>query len=81
MSKVDYEQAHNYVSWNYIRFVLRIIGYGVKWMKWMEECIFSSTMSILVKESTIDDFKVDMGLRQGDPLSHFPFDLATEELA
>lgn len=41
---------------------------------------FSSFMSILVNGSTIKDFIVNRGLRQGDPLSFFLFMMDMERL-
>src|SRR4051812_29441321 len=49
-------------------------------MKWMEACIFTSHMSILVNGSVSKDFKFQRGLRQGDHLSRFLFVLAMEGL-
>lgn len=71
--KVNFKQAYEYVSWNYLRFVLRNISCGVNWMKWMKAGIFRSTMSVLVNESPKEDLKVERELRQGDlyPLFFF----------
>lgn len=78
--KVDFEQAYDCVNWNHQRKMLTNFGFGSKWGRWMEACVFNSSMSILVNGSPSRDFKVERGLRQGDPQSPFLFTLVTEGL-
>lgn len=40
MLKVDYEKAYDFVSQNYLRYILKRLGFGEMWMCWMEACIF-----------------------------------------
>lgn len=30
--KVDFEKAYDYVSWNYLRYILHRTGFGSKWL-------------------------------------------------
>lgn len=46
----------------------------------MEACVFNNSMSVLVNGCVTKDFKVERGLRQGNPLSLFLFVMAMEGL-
>ncbi|XP_058783793.1 uncharacterized protein LOC131658524 [Vicia villosa] len=54
------------------------MGFGDKWMKWMELLVFNSSMLVLVNGSPTKVFDVHKGLRQGDLLSPFLFVLVAE---
>ncbi|XP_058726368.1 uncharacterized protein LOC131597708 [Vicia villosa] len=74
--KVYFKKAYDKVNANFLRFVMKKMGFRELWM---EACVFTSFMSILRNGSPTKDFEVRRGLRQGDPLSHF-FVLVTESL-
>ncbi|XP_058751681.1 uncharacterized protein LOC131624783 [Vicia villosa] len=69
--KVDFEKAYDSVSWNYLRWILVRMGFRKRWMKWMESSIFTNYMSVLINGSATKEFKIQRGLRQGDPISPF----------
>lgn len=69
--KVDFEKAYDCAIWDFLRFMMKRMGFGSISMGWMEACNFNSHLFILFNGSPIQDFKVGRGLRQGDPLSPF----------
>ncbi|XP_058742105.1 uncharacterized protein LOC131614552 [Vicia villosa] len=79
--KVDFKKAYDSISWIYLRWIMGRMGFGKRWLKWMESCIFTSHMFMLVNGSATKEFKVQRGLRQGDPISPFLFVIAMEGLS
>jgi len=78
--KVDFEKANDYVDWVYLDEVMRKMAFLVLWWKWMKECESTATTLVLVNGSPTDEFPLERGFRQGDPLSPFLFLLVAEGL-
>lgn len=51
LCKVDFAQACDCVDWSYLRFMLKIMGFGARWLRRMEFVVFTSSMYILVNGS------------------------------
>lgn len=79
--KVDFEKAFDNVNWNFMKYVLKRLGFGEKWLKWIDSCVCNASLSVLVNGSPTHDFPIGKDLRQGDPFSLFLFTLVTEGLA
>nr|GFA49941.1 putative RNA-directed DNA polymerase, eukaryota, reverse transcriptase zinc-binding domain protein [Tanacetum cinerariifolium] len=68
------------LEWGFLFEIIEKIGFCSKWCKWVDSCLKSASISILVNCSPTKEFLMERGVRQGDPLSLFLFILAAEGL-
>ena len=57
------------------------LGFCQKWIRWIKECMESSSVSVLVNGSPTKEFVPTRGLRQGGPMAPFLFLIVAEGLA
>ncbi|XP_006605191.1 uncharacterized protein [Glycine max] len=78
--KVDYERAYDFVSWNFLSYMMKRLGFCPKWITWIEGCLKSASVPVLVNGSPTNEFIPHRVVRQGDPLTPLLFNIVAEGL-
>ncbi|XP_071704229.1 uncharacterized protein [Rutidosis leptorrhynchoides] len=78
--KVDFEKAFDCLDWDFLTKILGFMGFGCKWIKWINSCLNSTSIFVLINGSPTEHFFPKRGVSQGDPLAPFLFILASEGL-
>ena len=69
--QVNYEKAYDFVCWDFLIYMLRRMGFCEKWVMWIDGCLKSSFVSVLVNGCPTNEFPPQRRLRQEDPLTPF----------
>lgn len=56
--KSDIAKAYDSVSWDYLDSIMLQKGFGVRWRKWVMECLKSGSSSVLVNASPTAEFSL-----------------------
>ena len=79
--KLDIEKAYDHVNWEALLDLLKRMGFGEKWCRWIRTCISTVQFSILINGALADFFGSTRGLRQGALLSPMLFLVMMEVLS
>lgn len=78
--KADFEKAYDSVNWDFLVYMMRRMNFNERWVIWIEGCLRSARVSVLVNGSPSEEFGMGRGLRQGDSLAPFLFLIVAEGL-
>lgn len=65
--KIDFHKAFDSVSWRFLDWTLEQMNFPSQWRLWIRSCVMTASSSILINGSPTAPFKLQRGLRQGDP--------------
>jgi hypothetical protein len=60
-------------NWNFLLKIPSLLGLHSTWIQWIQQCISTTSFSILLDRAPFGKFNPSRSLRQEDPLSPFLF--------
>lgn len=79
MLKLDFEKAYDKVDWKYLmKYCIKHKGFNEKWCIWIKDMVGGGTLRVKVNNVHGPYFGSHVGVRQGDPLSPFLFNVVVD---
>ena len=78
VNKLDFEKAYDKVNWDFLLECLEMRGFGPTWCGWIKSVLVDGTVSVKLNNVMGPYFKSFKGVRQGDPVSPFLFNIVVE---
>nr|GEX48002.1 reverse transcriptase domain, reverse transcriptase zinc-binding domain protein [Tanacetum cinerariifolium] len=63
--KVDFEKAFDSVCWGFLHDIMLQMGFGAKWLMWMNACLNSASIFVLINEAPLKEFKMERACNKG----------------
>lgn len=76
--KLDFEKAYDKVNWDFSLACHGVRGFNDKWCLWVKQILNNGTVSIKINDQLGPYFQSAKGVRQGEPMSPFLFNMAVE---
>ncbi|KAK2646317.1 hypothetical protein Ddye_021512 [Dipteronia dyeriana] len=78
---LEFEKAYDSVDHAFLESMMESVGFGFRWGSWIRDCLSLPLLSMLVNGSPTQQFNIERGLQQDDPLSPFLFNIMIEVVA
>ena len=63
LCKLDIEKAYDHVNWSFLFWLMEMMGFGAKWISWIQWCIGTVSFSILINGTSSRFFQSSRCLR------------------
>lgn len=79
--KLDMSKAYDRIEWEFLRTILRKIGFCEKWVHLVLQCVSTMSYNIVHGDKDMGPIIPSRGIRQGNPLAPYLFIICAEGLS